>query len=99
ATDRDPNLIDSTVAGNLMPASFAPFNRYSWYFPVITDRLRYDQVVVPSFVIAPTGALVQVRFAAQTSGELPRAACIPGTDRRPIRVLLNHRIRSAGSMD
>jgi hypothetical protein len=96
ATGSDPNLIDSTVGTNLMPTSFAPFNRYSWFFPVITPHLRYDQVSSRSFIVDPAGALERVRFASERTGLLHGRACVAAGN-SPIRIRLNRPMRSAGS--
>ena len=77
STGRQPNLIDLTVGTNLMAANFAPFNRYSQFFPVVDPRLRYDEASGPSFVVGPAGALEQVRLVELASGRL-RAATFSG---------------------
>jgi hypothetical protein len=69
-TGQEPNLIDITVPYGLMQSNFAPFNQYSYYFPVIDPHLRYDEASTPAFVVGATGALVRVHLAPLASGLL-----------------------------
>jgi hypothetical protein len=73
ATGREPNLIDATVPYALMQSNFAPFNRYSFFFGVVDDHLRYDEPGGPQFVVSPAGRLQRVHFVATARGILRRA--------------------------
>jgi hypothetical protein len=98
-TGRDPNLIDSTVSAGLMAANTAPYNRYSWFFPVITSRLRYNDVAPHSYLVDPEGALVSVRFAPRAAGRLGRPACAHGAHPQPVKIPVTPRIRVRASSD
>jgi hypothetical protein len=73
-TGRQPNLIDITVPYGLLQSNFAPFNQYSYYFPVIDSHLRFDQPSNPAFVVGATGALVQVHLARLAGGRVRDAS-------------------------
>jgi hypothetical protein len=72
-TGREPDLIDHDVPADIMPASFAPFNRYDEFFGMIDPRLRFDQIADPAYVLNQTGELLPTHFVASASGNLRTA--------------------------
>lgn len=72
-THREPVLIDLQVPEGIMPAVFAPFNRYSQFFPVVDHNLRINQIADPAFIVNDSGQLVPVRFTASAYGRLSAA--------------------------
>jgi hypothetical protein len=94
ATGSEPNLIDVTVPGTLMQPNFAPFNLYSFFFPVVDDRLRYDQATRPAYVVSLSGSLVPVHFARLAAGRVASgSACVPAGAARRVRIPLPAPIR------
>jgi hypothetical protein len=99
STGSDPNLIDTTVQGNMMPASFYPYNLYSFFFAVVTPHLRYDQGAGPSYVVGLSGALQRVRFAPAATGLLRRPACVSAGVEQRLRVKLDRTVRFPASVN
>ncbi len=78
-TGWEPVLIDLNVPHSIMPAVFAPYNRYDQFFPLVDRNLRVDEIADPVFVVMDSGQLAPVRFAASADGVL-NAATVSATD-------------------
>jgi hypothetical protein len=79
STHQEPVLIDLRVPPGIMSPAFAPYDRYSQFFPLTYPGLRTDEIADPAYVLDRSGLLVPVRLGESAQGIL-RSASVSATD-------------------
>jgi hypothetical protein len=77
AQHRQPNLIDGSIPTEIVPPYLAPFNQYSYFFPLFDKRLRYSASSKSGYVVGLSGELAPVTLRRLATGALSAATAAP----------------------
>lgn len=72
-TGREPVLFNAQTPYDISENGSVPFNSYDIFFPMIDNRVRFNTVTSPMYIVGNSGALIPARFASSDAGVLTHA--------------------------